>query len=345
MRLQHGLRADSPWIDPEKKDFDPQAVIRQFRQWQYEPFVKFILDVKRQPLEHPYYQERLAMLKAWVDTGAYRKILERSANPSDGQLIEVVKIQAFELADEGQTVDPYVIVMDGDRQVLRTRYASACSRGRVERIQVNGCGGRTATSIPERAAAFLRDLGSKLCDGHIHRRLRDLPGRARRQAQRSWRIHRRVHREDPLGLERSHKQSQGPDTPGFRSNSPYGRQKHLSRIRRRRANEASKQVRTGHTRRSRQCLSVAAETADRERPVLSSRTRIRPHRAVRRRSQRTSLLLNRKADGIGELPPGQSLWAQETLVACNASKKARRTLVSRAPSGRESRSRVEPRLL
>ncbi len=125
MRLQHGLRADSIWIDPDAKGFDPQAVIRQFREWQYEPFVKFILDVKRQPLEHPYYQERLAMLKAWVDTGAYRKILERSAPSSDGQLIVVVKIQAFELADEGQTVDPYVIVMDGDRQVLRTRYASA----------------------------------------------------------------------------------------------------------------------------------------------------------------------------------------------------------------------------
>jgi len=124
MRLQHGLKADSPWIDPEKS-FDPQDVIRQFRQWQYEPFVKFILDVKRQPLEHPYYQERLAMLKAWVDTGAYRKILERSDDPSKGQLIEVVNIQAFELADEGQTVDPYVIVMDGDRQVLRTRYASS----------------------------------------------------------------------------------------------------------------------------------------------------------------------------------------------------------------------------
>ena len=124
MRLQHGLRADSPWIDPDK-EFDTQAVIRQFRQWQYEPFVKFILDVKRQPLEHPYYQERLAMLKAWVEEGAFRKILERSSTPSGGQLIEVVNIKAFELADEGQTVDPYAIVMDGDRQVLRTRYASS----------------------------------------------------------------------------------------------------------------------------------------------------------------------------------------------------------------------------
>ena len=125
MRLQHGLRADSPWIDPNAKDFDPQAVIRNFQDWQYQPFVKFILYIKQQPLEHPYYQERLAMLKTWADSGEYRVILDRRIGPSEDQLIEVVKIQAFELAGEGETVDPYVIVTDGDRQVLRTRYASA----------------------------------------------------------------------------------------------------------------------------------------------------------------------------------------------------------------------------
>jgi hypothetical protein len=125
MRLQHGLRADSPWIDPDAKGFDPQAVIRNFQDWQYQPFVKFILYIKQQPLEHPYYQERLAMLKAWADTGAHRAILDRRIDPSEGQLIEVVKIQAFELAGEGETVDPYVIVTDGDRQVLHTRYGTA----------------------------------------------------------------------------------------------------------------------------------------------------------------------------------------------------------------------------
>jgi Zn-dependent protease with chaperone function len=125
MRLQHGLRADSIWLDPEAKEFDPQAIIRSFRQWQYEPFIKFILYLKKQPLEHPYYQERLAMLKAWVDSGTHQKILERGAGPIDDQLIEVLKIQAFELAEEGQTADPYVVVRDGDRQVLRTRYAAA----------------------------------------------------------------------------------------------------------------------------------------------------------------------------------------------------------------------------
>jgi hypothetical protein len=89
------------------------------------PFVKFILFLKEQPLDHPYYQERLAMLKVWADSGTYRALLGRRADPSADQLIEVVKIQAFELAPEGQTVDPYVLASDGDRQFLRTRYATA----------------------------------------------------------------------------------------------------------------------------------------------------------------------------------------------------------------------------
>jgi hypothetical protein len=120
-----GLRADSPWIEPESKHFDPQAVIRKFQDWQYQPFVRFVVYIKQQLLEHPYYQERLAMLKVWVDSGAYRSILARREDPAADHLIEVVKIQAFELASEGQTVDPYVMVTDGNRQVLRTRYASA----------------------------------------------------------------------------------------------------------------------------------------------------------------------------------------------------------------------------
>jgi hypothetical protein len=125
MRLQHGMRADSRWIDPDAKNFDLQVVIRSFQQWQYRPFMKFILYIKEQPLEHPYYQERLAMLRTWADTGAHRTLLARREDPAADQLIEVVKIQAFELADEGKTVDPYVIVTDGDRQVLRTRRGSA----------------------------------------------------------------------------------------------------------------------------------------------------------------------------------------------------------------------------
>jgi Zn-dependent protease with chaperone function len=124
MRLQHGLRADSKWIDPSAPDFDAQVVIRTFRDWQYQPFMSFVLYIKGQTLEHPYYQERLAMLKVWADSDNYRALINRREG-SDGQLIEIVRIDPFELAPEGQTVDPYVIVTDGDRQILRTRYAPA----------------------------------------------------------------------------------------------------------------------------------------------------------------------------------------------------------------------------
>ncbi len=122
MRLQHGLNKDSPWIDPEAEGFDPQAVIKSFQQWQYQPFVKLLVDLKRHVLVHPFVPERLAALKAWVDTGAYRAILGRG-DGQDDQLIEVVTIQAFELAPQGQTIDPYVIVFDQDKQVLRTATA------------------------------------------------------------------------------------------------------------------------------------------------------------------------------------------------------------------------------
>ena len=125
MRLQHGLRADSPWIDPTAGDFDPRAVIRQFREWQYQPFVRFLLYLKQQPLDHPYYQERLAMLRDWAETGAYRTILQRRVDPSAGRLIEVERIRAFELAPEGQAADPYVVATDGRRQLLKTRYAAS----------------------------------------------------------------------------------------------------------------------------------------------------------------------------------------------------------------------------
>jgi hypothetical protein len=42
--------------------------------------------------------------------------------PTDSS--EEPKSQAFELIGDGETVAPYVIVTDGDKQVLRTRYAS-----------------------------------------------------------------------------------------------------------------------------------------------------------------------------------------------------------------------------
>jgi Zn-dependent protease with chaperone function len=121
MRLLHGLRPDSRWIDPEKEEFDPKKVIQEFEQWQYRPFVKLLVDLQRHTMEAPFIPERLAALKVWADTGAHREILARRSGSRGGQFIEVTRIRAYELAPEGQTVCPYVVVYDGVEQVLRTR--------------------------------------------------------------------------------------------------------------------------------------------------------------------------------------------------------------------------------
>jgi Zn-dependent protease with chaperone function len=137
MRLQIGLRPDSPWIDPDK-DFNPAQVIRGFQQWQYRPLVKLIVDLKRHVLEQPFVPERLAALKQWADTGVYQKILERRPDACSDHLIEVLRIQAFELAPESETVDPYVIVLDGAEKVLQTKYASALRAAQWEGFENAG---------------------------------------------------------------------------------------------------------------------------------------------------------------------------------------------------------------
>jgi len=140
MRLQHGLNADSPWIDPDKPGFDAEAAIKNFQQWQYQPFVKLILDLKRHVLVHPFVPERLAAMKSWADTGSYRAILGRRGDAQVGLLIEVVEIRAFELAPEGRTIDPYVIVLDEDRQVLRTATAPGMRAARWRGFRSNDKG-------------------------------------------------------------------------------------------------------------------------------------------------------------------------------------------------------------
>jgi hypothetical protein len=74
----------------------------------------------RHELESPFVPERRAALKAWAEAGGYRAILSRTAERRPELLIDVVVIEAYGLANEGRTVDPYVIVFGGSRQVLRT---------------------------------------------------------------------------------------------------------------------------------------------------------------------------------------------------------------------------------
>lgn len=121
-RLLSGLGAESSWIDPESPDFDAEAVIEQYRVWQNEPFVKFVMHIKRFSAQAPFIPERVAALKSWADAGLYRRILARSEpkSASGDQLVVFQKIEVSGLAPEGETVDPYVIVFGEDEQLFKT---------------------------------------------------------------------------------------------------------------------------------------------------------------------------------------------------------------------------------
>jgi hypothetical protein len=238
MRLQHGLRDDSPWIDPYAKGFDPQAVIGSFQDWQYQPFVQFILSIKQQPLESPYYQERLAMLKVWADTGAYREILARREALLADQLIEVVKIQAFELAAEGQTVDPYVIITDGDRRILKTRYVSGVREAEWRGFKSTDAGVDPPRAFSDGQPLFFEIWDSNYLEDTFLGGLWCTPTGAspsREPMANDW----RTTRPGSSGTGRGPRRSLAPATPGCGSGSRGGRPRSIPMWRGRQGDEVA----------------------------------------------------------------------------------------------------------
>ena len=125
------------------------------------------------------------MLKAWADTGGVpRDPRARRSTRAAGQLIEVVKIQAFELAAEGQTVDPYVIVTDGDRQVLRTRYAAAVREAEWTGFKATDAGVDQPRAFGDGQPLFFEIWDDNYLGRHVRRRVRRVPGRPGRRAGR-----------------------------------------------------------------------------------------------------------------------------------------------------------------
>ena len=181
------------------KDFDARAVIRSFREWQYQPFVKFVLDIKGQTLDHPYYQERLATLKLRADSGDDRALLGRCRRFVGG---EVGQDPGVRDAPQGEACDPYVVVSDGVGQVLRTRYASGVRRERSGRISGRPTGGATSRGRSATASRcssrsgtpttpMTRSSGASRCS-----RGPGMPGR-----DRTTNDVRGVYGQDPPGLE------------------------------------------------------------------------------------------------------------------------------------------------
>ena len=123
-RLLHGIQADSLWIDPESPEFDAEAVVSRFHQWEDEPFVQFVMYVKRFPAAAPFIPERLAALQQWADTGRYREILARNAPVDTKQLVTIQAIALANLAPEDEPVDVYVTAFDeSDEKLFVTKTA------------------------------------------------------------------------------------------------------------------------------------------------------------------------------------------------------------------------------
>jgi Zn-dependent protease with chaperone function len=118
-RLLHGLRADSDWIDPNNRDFDPEKIVKDFRAWEGRPFVEFMKGMGKSP-DQPFIAERLAALKFWADSGAFRAILYRKDAPPNNLKVEIKAIMVDELCPEGKTVDTYLRIIQREKIRVET---------------------------------------------------------------------------------------------------------------------------------------------------------------------------------------------------------------------------------
>lgn len=133
-RQLHGLGSGSEWIDPQHPDFDAEALIRSYRQWEDEPFVEFVQRAKRFTAESPFIPERIAALKAWADSGQWQQILARTDKKSPGQLAVIDAIAVSGLAKQGETVDAYLIAYDGHRHLFTTSVVEDCNAATWRKI-------------------------------------------------------------------------------------------------------------------------------------------------------------------------------------------------------------------
>jgi len=107
MRLLHGLKFDSPWLNPQHKDFDPARVVAEFEKWENEPFVKFHLFLKRFGSSHPFVPQRIAAIHSWYGTGMPQGILARAENPQQPRVLRITKISLSGLHESSEKVNPY----------------------------------------------------------------------------------------------------------------------------------------------------------------------------------------------------------------------------------------------
>lgn len=107
MRLLHGLKSDSPWLDPQHKDFDPEKVVAEFERWENEPLVKCVLFLKRLGTSHPFIPQRIAALRMWCGSGMPQGILSRKGDPKEPRVLRINKVSLSGLQEDNERVNPY----------------------------------------------------------------------------------------------------------------------------------------------------------------------------------------------------------------------------------------------
>lgn len=110
MRLLHGLKADSPWLDPQHKDFDPERVVAEFERWENEPLVKCVLFLKRLGTTHPFIPQRIAAIRLWYGSGMPQGILARKENPKEPRVLRINEVSLSGLQENDETVNPYCYI-------------------------------------------------------------------------------------------------------------------------------------------------------------------------------------------------------------------------------------------
>ena len=136
MRLLHGLKADSIWINPGK-DFDAAALVAQFERWENKPFVKFLVHIKHCPQEAPFIPERIAALKYWAEKGPYRQILAHRGTIEDRQMVVIKSISVTGVAAEDSPADIFIRAYDqAYNKLFRLQTAKKVTEAAWEPIDV-----------------------------------------------------------------------------------------------------------------------------------------------------------------------------------------------------------------
>jgi Zn-dependent protease with chaperone function len=123
-RQLHGLPSDSPWLAKGEADFKPDALLKEFRQWESQPFVKVVLNIQQSPQESPFIPERIVALQHWANSHEYDEIVSRRKAVPRTRSLSFESLALMNLGTAQEPVDVYLIAYDErDNRLFKTRTA------------------------------------------------------------------------------------------------------------------------------------------------------------------------------------------------------------------------------